>query len=336
MKAGDALLTREAAENSTLLKSNTLENLQWICFNLPATDKILFGGVVYDGNAKIWLRQADLASANLTFRYYQGDYAKVDSVMTTAIDRTALYLDANRNGRIDGWYNEATGTFVLTPVDGVSDQLVMFLEDGVDYDESIFAPQPCFDSDGAIAGYAQHFLKAFYTMTPRNLQVPEGGEDERAQVLPSFVTDVTGSAALGRMTEEQKSYRYIVSGLTRAYSVEDVASFAPSEGDYTRSADNHAMYGGGGRQDRRHRPPPGRRFPPPAHRGGYRYLGAPVQGQPALSLCISLPHHHPPQPGGQQYPPGRDRGGRQCAGLELCGRGGGTGPDQRLPGLLCL
>lgn len=109
MKAGDALLTREAAENSTLLKSNTLENLQWICFNLPATDKILFGGVVYDGNAKIWLRQADLASANLTFRYYQGDYAKVDSVMTTAIDRTALYLDANRNGRIDGWYNEATG-----------------------------------------------------------------------------------------------------------------------------------------------------------------------------------------------------------------------------------
>ena len=244
VKAGDALLTREAAENSTLLKSNTLENLQWICFNLPATDKILFGGVVYDGNAKIWLRQADLASANLTFRYYQGDYAKVDSVMTTAIDRTALYLDANRNGRIDGWYNEATGTFVLTPVDGVSDQLVMFLEDGVDYDESIFAPQPCFDSDGAIAGYAQHFLKAFYTMTPRNLQMPEGGEDERAQVLPSFVTDVTGSAALGRMTEEQKSYRYIVSGLTRAYSVEDVASFAPSEGDYTRSADNHAMYGG--------------------------------------------------------------------------------------------
>lgn len=212
----------------------------------------------------------------------------------------------------------------------------MFLEDGVDYDESIFAPQPCFDSDGAIAGYAQHFLKAFYTMTPRNLQMPEGGEDERAQVLPSFVTDVTGSAALGRMTEEQKSYRYIVSGLTRAYSVEDVASFAPSEGDYTRSADNHAMYGGEAGRTGVIDLPLGGDFHP------LRIVGDTVTWEPQFKGSLLYPFAYPSpitiphQLGGQQYPPGRNRGGRQCAGLELCGRGGGTGPDQRLPGLLCL
>lgn len=230
-------------DKSPLLSSEKLENLQWVNFHLPAGDKLLLGGVIYDGDARIPLKVADLSSAKLTFRYYQKDYAKVDSVMTTSIDRTALYLDANTNGQIDGYFNTETGYFVLTEVDGVSDKLVMYLEDGVDYDESIFAPQPYFDAEGKVAGYAQHFLKAFYTMTPRNLQTPENGQDARAQVLPSFITDATGAGLLGRMTEEQKSYRYIVSGRNRSYAVTDTGSFKPNDGDYARSADNHLMYG---------------------------------------------------------------------------------------------
>ena len=230
-------------DKSPLLNSDKLENVQWVNFHLPAEDKLLLGGVIYDGNAQIPLKVADLSSAKLTFRYYQEDYAKVDGVMTTSIDRTALYLDVNANGRIDGYFNTETGYFVLTEAGGVSDKLVMYLEDGVDYDESIFAPQPYFNAEGKVAGYAQHFLKVFYTMTPRNLQIPEDGQDARAQVLPSFITDATGAGLLGRLTEEQKSYRYIVSGLNRSYAVTNMGSFTPKDADYARSADNHLMYG---------------------------------------------------------------------------------------------
>ena len=238
-------LTPES-DASTVLNSVRLENLQWINFGLPSSDKILLNGVAYDGDATIWLRQADLASPKLTFRYYQSDYAKVDSVMTTSIERTALYLDANLNGRIDGYYNTVTGNFVLTDADGgqtgVKDELVMFLEPGVDYDESIFAPQPYFNGT-EVAGYAQHILKSYYTMTPRNLQIPEGGEEKQVQVLPSFITDVTSSSLLGRMTEEQKSYRYIFSGDSRSYEVNDINGFVPGKDDYACTADGHAMYG---------------------------------------------------------------------------------------------
>jgi len=240
--AASNVLTQENASSTMLLSSARLENLQWICFNLPPEDKLVYDGVTYDGDAKIYLTMKDLAQSKITFRYYAQEYAAADSVMTTDISQVALCLDANGNGRIDGYYNRETGYFVLTDADGgdtgAMDEMVMFLEEGVDYDESMFAPAVYLDNLGT-RHYAQYFLKAYYTMTPRNLMIPESGEDQYAQILPSFITDVTSSAALGKMTAEQKAYRYIVSGLSRSYANN---SAVRSEGDYARSADNHIMY----------------------------------------------------------------------------------------------
>jgi len=220
-----------------------LENVQWINFNMPAEDIILLNGKSYYGNEKIYLGMENLATATLDFRYYDKNYITAKNNMTTSIAQTALYLDANGNGRIDGYFNKETGYFILDKDNNGNeiDQFILFLDPDTDYDESIFAPIPLFDSNGQIVGYRQYFFKTFYTMTPRCLTVPAGAnEDDFAQVIPAFIADITDPASASALTKEQKSYRYIVSGMSRSYANNSVSQ---SESDYKPSSDNHLMYG---------------------------------------------------------------------------------------------
>ena len=226
--------------------NNPVENLQWINFNRSAEDVIVYNGRQYAGNEKIWLDVADLALGSMIFRYYQKDYLTAKSTMNAHVSQTALFLDGNGNGRIDGYFNKETGYFVVdTSVKdeyGNTDEFLYYLDPDTDYDESIFAPVPVFDKQGKIVDWRQYFLKSFYTMTPRALMPPADAkpETERAQVLPAFITDVTDPATFSELTREQQAYRYIISGKNRAYTNNQAAQ---NDADYARSADNHIMYG---------------------------------------------------------------------------------------------
>lgn len=212
------------------------ENVQWINFHRSPEDRIVFNGRTYLGNDQIWLTMADLANKKIQFLYYHKDFLTSESIMTPTIDRMALYLDANGNGRIDGYFNEETGYFVLD--ENTTDQFIMFLEDGVDYDESIFAPVK-------INGkYCQYFLKVFYTKIPRSLIAPEGKQNNKAQVLPAFISSVTNSGVYASLTAEQKSYRYIIAGQNRTFENKAKGDAADENAGYSFSSDDLIMYGG--------------------------------------------------------------------------------------------
>ncbi len=236
MSVSQSGLTQDQETNTAKLISG-LQNLQWINFNRSAEDRILYNGRIYAGNETIWLDMSDLALKNATFRYYHRDFLSASSIMTADVNSIGLYLDVNGNGRIDGYYDMLTGYFRLD--EGTEDQFIMFLDKNMDYDESLFAPVPVeWNADGSVKKYAQYFAKIFYTMTPRALYPADSTHnDDRAQVLPAFVTNVTDPDEYGRLTAEQKAYRYIISGLNRTKDKNGKMS------DYARSADGHLMYG---------------------------------------------------------------------------------------------
>ena len=209
--------------------SFTGTNIQWVNFNLPADDLLLINGTAYPGNAKIYLKESDFAGG-LNVLYYHKDYQTARSAMKTAITWMAVYLDANGNGMIDGYYKEDNSTFVLTKADNVEDEFMGYISPG-EVNETEFAPVK--NSKGK---YCQYFIKTCYTMTPRSLVMPEGAkESERAQILPAFTTAVNpDSAAYSKLTPEIRAYRYIVSGLTKQRSTDTTA---------TRSSDGHIKYG---------------------------------------------------------------------------------------------
>ena len=181
-------------------------NVQWINFNLPEDDLIIFNGKSYAGNAKIELGTGDLTPKTLRFYFYEKEFLTVERPMKVTLDSTALYFDGNGNGKIDGYFDRALGTFVVD--EGSGDSFVAFL-DG-DYQETDF--QPVVDSDGRVH---QYFLRPYYTANAVAIIVPQGHSmDERMQVMPSFITDVTNTAAYAALTDEQKEYRTIVSGRT--------------------------------------------------------------------------------------------------------------------------
>ena len=213
-----------------------VENLQWINFNRSEEDRILYNGRIYAGNETIYLDMADLALPNATFRYYHRDYLSAASIMTTDINSIGVYFDTNGNGRIDGYFNRGTGYFVLDPAGDnfVPDDFIQFLDPDTDYDETTFAPVKVGDK------YVQQFAKVLYTMTPRALIPPVGMEleNEHAQVLPAFVTNITDPDNYAALTREQKAYRYIMSGMNQS-----AASMYETPSGYARSSDGHEMYG---------------------------------------------------------------------------------------------
>ena len=207
--------------DGTVLARTGLQNVQWINFNRSHEDRILYNGRSYAGDDRIMLEPADLAQANLTFRYYNKSFLTATSVMTAAIDSVGLYWDGDLNGRIDGAYNPDTGYFEIGA--GSGDEFLMFLEPGTDYTETIFTY-----AENADGGLGQMYLKIFYTMTPRALTPEPGQEGQRAQVLPALTTSVTDPDVYAELTDQQQSYRYVFSGKDET-------------GAYT--ADGHVMYG---------------------------------------------------------------------------------------------
>ena len=161
----------------------------------------------------------------MTFYYYDSAYLSAVSVMTAAIAEVELFLDMSGNGKIDGYYNTETGYFIER--DG--DVSLGFLDPGMNYNELYFQPVPLGEDK-----YAQYFMKVYYNMNPRSL-IPDEGTDTStvAQVLPAFVSTITEGTSYELLTEEQKAYRYIISGMTQI----------GADGELFRSSDNHVMYG---------------------------------------------------------------------------------------------
>lgn len=212
--------------NQTMKWSFNATNIQWIELNLSPKDLVLINGGAYPGDSRIYLQESDF-SGGLSVLYYHEDFQSAQSAMTTAISWMALYWDGNGNGKIDGYYNTKISSFVLDESSG--DEFCGYIEAG-SINEKQFAPKK--NDKGE---YCQYFIKVCYTMTPRSLVMPAGAsEDERAQILPAFTTALNpDSTAYSQLTEELKSYRYIVSGLTK--QSENAAE--------TRSSDNHLKYG---------------------------------------------------------------------------------------------
>jgi hypothetical protein len=243
---GSRHFTYNTQTNSYVLDKNVApHDIQAINFRREKEDIILFNGVAYAGDETIPLSVADLANSKLTFRYYDKDYLTAASVMRASISDIGIYLDRNMNGQIDGFYNKSTGYFVLDKDDGGEpiDEFILFMEDGKDYDESLFTPVAIYNGNNLL-GYQSYFAKINYTMTPRSLVVPQSASvDDSAQVLPALITDVTNPDAYSRLTEQQKEYRYVVSGFSRAYY--DIVDYTTNkkDADYSRSSDGHTMYG---------------------------------------------------------------------------------------------
>lgn len=219
--------------STAVMQVSNRNNLQWINFNLSPEDILLYNGRMYRGDERIYLTVRDLALADMTFYYYSEEFRSAPNVMTPNIIQTGLYLDKNGNGKIDGYYDESTGYFVLEK-DGSGaelDEFEFFLEPGVSYDETLFTP---------VEGKQYHF-KAFYTMNPRSLEPPAGAnESDRVQIIPAFITNITNLDKYDTLTAEQKAYSYILSGKSRAYEDNNAEM---NSADYDYSSDNKFMYG---------------------------------------------------------------------------------------------
>ena len=204
-------------------------NVQWINFNLPAEDVILFNGRAYAGNERIDLQTKHLTPKDLTFYYYEEEFLTAERPMQLTLDATAVYYDADANGRIDGYFDEKTGIFVEDEDSG--DHFVTYLSDG-DYEETQFAPVV---EGGKVH---QYFMRPYYTANPVCLIVPKGHSgSERMQIMPSFITDVTDSNVYAGLTAEQKQYRTVVSGQS---ILKDETTGNMSAPFYT--ADDHYKY----------------------------------------------------------------------------------------------
>ena len=211
-----------------------VRNLYSVNFNLSPDDIILFDGVAYKGNETIQIPLSALSRSTLSFKYYNKDYLTSQSVMTAGISDICVYLDANGNGKLDGYFDDELKVFI---VDNTKDQKIGYFKPG-SYEESMFAPAPVYDSSGKIVGYQEHFLGIEYTMVPRCLVVPSGGsEADRAQILTALTTGAADSQSLSK---EQRDYRYVKSG-ELTFKEGSGANETTHAEPY--SADNHLMYG---------------------------------------------------------------------------------------------
>ncbi|MEN6316362.1 MAG: Calx-beta domain-containing protein [Clostridiaceae bacterium] len=219
--------TKEGAK----IKSIALQNVSSVNFGLPAEDIILFNGISYAGNEWIDIPASQMLNAEMTFRYYDSKYISAINIMTLNVERIEQYADANRNGKLDGAL--AGGIFDTTPVNvGGTDieDVLMNTIDAKDYEITQFGP--LVDKDGNLI---QQFFKIYYSMTPRCLVTPEGaGENDYAQILPAFVTNITNSSVKASLTPELQGYRIITSGKDMVLNT--------ATGDYGYTSDSKLMY----------------------------------------------------------------------------------------------
>ena len=196
------------------------DNIQWINLNCNKNDKILFNGNAYDGDEKIWLKLSDLNNSDIHLYYYSEAFLSIPSIMNTSVDKIGLYWDGDANGRIDGDVDEQTGFFNLK--EGSKDKFIKYFDPKTNYIETDFNPQQNVEHKNG-----QMFLKIYYYMNPRSLSEPSG-DVPTAQVTPAFTTSITDSETLATLTEQQRNYRYLISGAK------------DGSGNYT--SDGHPMF----------------------------------------------------------------------------------------------
>ncbi len=207
------------------------DNIQKINFGLDPEDIILFGGQEYAGNKDIILTLQDLSPGIVTFRFYDREYQDEVSDCNVLISHTELFYDADGNGKIDGYFDEETGYFI---VDAKSRDysLGMITEDF--NEEKIL---PTIDPDGTVH---QYFLKTYYTVTPKALKKLN---NDLLQVLPAFVSGVTDEATLAGMTEEEKSYRVIQASGTFVVPFDREKGEKGNKQEIKDTSEDHALYG---------------------------------------------------------------------------------------------
>ena len=227
----------QTSGNTAFFSPAAEDNIQWVNFHRSENDFIVINGRTYAGNAQIWLTTQDFSSQSLRFYYYSEKYATVASKMVATIDHIELYRDTNRNFKIDG-KSDSNGYFHLDK--DTTDTMIMRINGDDTFTEK--------DLDWLKVGekendYAQLYFKVYYTMNPRKLKATAEEEKHRAQVMPALVTDITDPARVFALSQEQKNYRYLISGKysdeKHQYPGED-----GKEGDYYYTSDEHPMYGG--------------------------------------------------------------------------------------------
>lgn len=177
---------------------NRINNLQWISFNLPEEDRIVFNGKTYKGNQKIQFDGNDMTIPELRFLYYDSEFIGVEREAKVNINTVSVYLDADGDGKISGTMEN--NQFILVPD---KDIFVATINLNENYDESVFAPVI---EDGTVR---QKYMKVMYTVTPRSIAEIPGKENVAGQILPAFTSNLTNEASAARNTKEQNEYRFI-------------------------------------------------------------------------------------------------------------------------------
>ncbi|MBR5417340.1 MAG: hypothetical protein IK109_04795, partial [Clostridiales bacterium] len=178
----------------------TVTNLQMINFHQDPKDFIVYNEKAYAGDQDIPISTDDLANEVLIFRFYDSEYLEALSIMTVDIDHVEIYCDENQNGIIEGELNKDNFFEVAK---GSPDYLYMRVNG--EYPDSTFRPQ--LDKDGNVT---QYIMKVFYTRRPRAYKVPKGfDKDQKAQMLPAFISAITDPKETEGLTKEQLSYRYM-------------------------------------------------------------------------------------------------------------------------------
>ena len=207
-----------------------IRNLQKINFGLGKDDIILFNGEQYLGNEDILLSGSDLTAETLTFTFYDSTMLEMENIMELTVSHTELYFDGNGNGKIDGYYDEATGLFILDEKSG--DVFFGLIDERLPAD----LLQPTVNMNGDIL---QYFFKVYYTMTPRALRKGTG----TAQVLPAFLPQNTDARSLASLTFEQKSYRMISAGATTILPYDKKTGKTGDAYDVADTSEGHLMFG---------------------------------------------------------------------------------------------
>ena len=213
-------LSVDSSSGSAIFSPAVQENIQWVNFHRSEDDTIVVNGELYKGNQQIFLTEHDFTLKKPLFYYYNTEYAEVPIKMNATIDHIELYVDSNRNGKIDGSLDD-NGFFTLDP--DSKDQFLMTIDETGSYSEKDF--DRIKNKDGS---FSQLYFKIYYTMLPRAMKAKEGQEKDRAQLLPAVITSVTDPEQVFALTDEQKNYRYLISG---------------QNADDSYTSDNHLMYG---------------------------------------------------------------------------------------------
>jgi hypothetical protein len=176
---------------------NKVCDMQEINFHQDPEDVILYDGHAYAGNETIKISANDLTSTNLRFTYYNKDYLDVISTMQVFIDHVEIYYDGDGDGVISG--ETIQNAFHPT----APDRFIGYASG--DYPDSFFRPT---HENGKVC---QYFFKVVLKLRPRALKVPAGfNANAKSQLLPAFISAVTDPEQEMKLTDEQRTYRYIL------------------------------------------------------------------------------------------------------------------------------